>query len=325
MKLSREIKAAILVLGTVLLFIWGYSFLKGRNLFDNSRKFYVVYDNVEGLAKSAVVTVNGLQVGKVDAINLEANTGKLLVEILMTNDVEIGKSTVASIYEPGFIGGKAIALIPDFTETEYAKDGDYLKAAVKPGLTASLSESLAPIQVKVDSVLTGLDQTLKSVNNVLDTKTQTELKGAIAKKKKTMTNFSSVSKNVDGLLTENKPKLNNAISNLDVTVQNFAKISSDLEKAQLDQLVKELESTLTKVNGLMTDIEKGNGTVGKLLKDDAMYNNLNKASKELNLLLEDVRLNPTRYINISVFGKKNKPYTAPDGTEIEAVEINAAQ
>lgn len=318
MKLSREIKTAILVIGSVLLFIWGYSFLKGRNLFDNSRKFYVVYDNVEGLAPSAVVTVNGLQVGKVNSITIDPKIGKLLVEILMTNDIEIGKTTVASIYEPGFIGGKAIALVPNFDEKEFAKDGDYLAADVKVGLTASLSNALAPIQSKVDSVLTGLDKTLKNVNNVLDTKTQAELKNTITELNKTMTNFSSVSKNVDGLLAENKPKLNSAIANLDTTTKNFAKISSDLEKAQLDKLVKELEGTLKNVNSLMADLEKGNGTVGKLLKDDAMYNNLNKASKELNLLLEDVRLNPTRYINISVFGKKNKAYNAP----IQETEVN---
>lgn len=317
MKLSREIKTAILVVGSVLLFIWGYSFLKGRNLFDNSRKFYVVYDNVEGLAPSAVVTVNGLQVGKVNSITIDPKIGKLKVEILMTNDIEIGKSTVASIYEPGFIGGKAIALVPNFTENQHAKDGDYLVADVKLGLTASLSNALAPIQTKVDSVLTSLDKTLKSVNNVLDTKTQGELKNTITELNKTMTNFSSVSKNVDGLLTENKPKLNAAIANLDTTTKNFAKISTDLEKAQIDKLVKDLETTLGNVNALMADLESGKGTMGKLLKDDAMYNNLNKASKELNLLLEDVRLNPTRYINISVFGKKNKPYNAP-AQELEA-------
>jgi phospholipid/cholesterol/gamma-HCH transport system substrate-binding protein len=317
LKLTREIKAAILVIGSVLLFIWGYSFLKGRNLFDSTQTFYVVYDNVEGLVPSAAVTINGLHVGKVNSITIEPDSGKLLVELLMTTNIEIPKTTTASIYEPSLIGAKAIALNLNFDDKEYAESGDYLKGVVKLGLTDNLGNLLTPLQVKVDSVLTSLNTTLTGVNNVLDAKTQAELKGTIAELNKTMTNFTSVSKNVDGLLVENKSKLSSAITNLDKTTKSFANIASDLEKAELDKLVKELESTLTKVNGLLTDIEQGKGTMGKVFKDPAMYDNLSKASKDLNLLLEDVRLNPTRYINISVFGKKNKPYVAPqDSIEV---------
>lgn len=311
MKLTREIKAAILVIGSVLLFIWGYSFLKGRNLFDSTETFYVVYDNVEGLIPSASVTLNGLHVGKVSSITIQPESGKLLVEILMTTDIEIPKNTTASIYEPSLIGAKAIALNLDFENKEFAKNGDYLQGTVKLGLTDNLGKMLSPLQMKIDSVLVSLNSTLKNVNNVLDAKTQKELKGTITELNKTMTNFTSVSKNVDALLVENKSKLSSAIANLDKTTQSFANIASDLEKAELDKLVNELESTLVKVNGLLTNIEKGNGTIGKAFTDPAMYDNLTKASKDLNLLLEDVRLNPTRYINISIFGKKNKEYVAP--------------
>jgi len=309
--LTREIKAAILVIGSVLLFIWGYSFLKGRNLFDSTETFYVVYDNVEGLIPSASVTLNGLHVGKVSSITIQPESGKLLVEILMTTDIEIPKNTTASIYEPSLIGAKAIALNLDFENKEFAKNGDYLQGTVKLGLTDNLGKMLSPLQMKIDSVLVSLNSTLKNVNNVLDAKTQKELKGTITELNKTMTNFTSVSKNVDALLVENKSKLSSAIANLDKTTQSFANIASDLEKAELDKLVNELESTLVKVNGLLTNIEKGNGTIGKAFTDPAMYDNLTKASKDLNLLLEDVRLNPTRYINISIFGKKNKEYVAP--------------
>lgn len=309
--MTREIKAAILVIGSVLLFIWGYSFLKGRNLFDSTETFYVVYDNVEGLIPSASVTLNGLHVGKVSSITIQPESGKLLVEILMTTDIEIPKNTTASIYEPSLIGAKAIALNLDFENKEFAKNGDYLQGTVKLGLTDNLGKMLSPLQMKIDSVLVSLNSTLKNVNNVLDAKTQKELKGTITELNKTMTNFTSVSKNVDALLVENKSKLSSAIANLDKTTQSFANIASDLEKAELDKLVNELESTLVKVNGLLTNIEKGNGTIGKAFTDPAMYDNLTKASKDLNLLLEDVRLNPTRYINISIFGKKNKEYVAP--------------
>jgi phospholipid/cholesterol/gamma-HCH transport system substrate-binding protein len=311
LKITREVKTAILVIGSILLFFWGYSFLKGKNLFDTTRKFYVVYDNVEGLAPSAPVTINGLSVGKVNAITIQEKTGKLLVEIQMDNDVQIAKSSTASIYEPGFIGGKQISINPNFQDTNYALNGDYLKPEVKLGLTASLEKNLTPIQEKINKVLANADDLISNLNDVLDAKTKSNLKKTIAELNTTMTNFSSVSGNLDKVVTDNKDKLSAVVSNLDKTTGNFVKISEDLEKAKLGETVENLEKTLSNVNKMMADMESGKGTMGKLLKDDAMYNNLTKASKEIELLLQDLRLHPTRYVNVSVFGKKEKPYVAP--------------
>ncbi|ESU25565.1 hypothetical protein FSS13T_18020 [Flavobacterium saliperosum S13] len=311
LKITREVKTAILVIGSILLFFWGYSFLKGKNLFDTTRKFYVVYDNVEGLAPSAAVTINGLTVGKVNTITIQEKTGKLLVEIQMDNEVPVAKSSTASIYEPGFIGGKQIAINPNFEDTNYAKSGDYLQPKVILGLTASLEKNLAPIQEKLDKVLANADALLVNLNDVLDANTKSNLKKTIAELNTTMTNFSSVSGNLDKVVADNKEKLGSVVTNLDKTTGNFAKISEDLEKAKLGATVENLEKTLVSVNKMMADMESGKGTMGKLMKDEAMYNNLTKASKEIELLLQDLRLHPTRYVNVSLFGKKEKPYTAP--------------
>jgi len=311
LKITREVKTAILVIGSILLFFWGYSFLKGKNLFDTTRKFYVVYDNVEGLAPSAAVTINGLTVGKVNTITIQEKTGKLLVEIQMDNEVPVAKSSTASIYEPGFIGGKQIAINPNFEDTNYAKSGDYLQPKVILGLTASLEKNLAPIQEKLDKVLANADALLVNLNDVLDANTKSNLKKTIAELNTTMTNFSSVSGNLDKVVADNKEKLGSVVSNLDKTTGNFAKISEDLEKAKLGATVENLEKTLVSVNKMMADMESGKGTMGKLMKDETMYNNLTKASKEIELLLQDLRLHPTRYVNVSLFGKKEKPYKAP--------------
>ena len=123
MKITREIKTAILVIASILLFIWGYSFLKGRDLFSNYKTFYVEYENVEGLATSAPVTLNGLAIGKVNSITINETTGKLMVELQLKTDFPISKSSKATIYEPGFIGGKQIAIYPNFNDTELAVDG----------------------------------------------------------------------------------------------------------------------------------------------------------------------------------------------------------
>ena len=308
LKITREIKTAILVIASILLFIWGYSFLKGQNLFNSHKKLFVEYENVEGLATSAPVTVSGKVIGKVNSITLNAN-GKLLVELQIDDDqFPISKTSIAQIYEPGVIAGKQIAIIPNYKDTNMTIDGDKLVSGIKLGLTDALGQKLEPLQVRLDKILANADALISNINNVLDAQTQANLKSAISELNKTMANFGKVSESANKLIADNSGKLGSAVANLDKTTQNFAKISSDLDKANLGETVKTLDATLVNVNAIMANLESGKGTMGKLLKDDAMYNNLSKASKELELLLQDVRLHPTRYVNVSLFGKKEKPY-----------------
>ena len=310
MKLTREIKTAILVIVSIFLFIWGYNFLKWKDLFDSSTRVYVVYDNVAGLVNSAPVTLNGLAIGKVNSINIQPD-GKLLVEMQITTDFPIAKSSVAEIYDSGLVGGRQIAIKPNFQDKDYIKTGDYLKASSKLGLTDALAQQLEPLQYKVQKLLDNADVLFTNVNEILDEKTKQNLKNSIAELNKTLSEFSVASKNINEMIADNKSKINSTMTNFDKTAANFSKMSDSLAKANLGQTVKNLEKTLANVDKIMTNIEQGKGTMGKLMKDDAMYNNFTNTSKELELLLQDVRLNPTRYINVSVFGKKNKPYLAP--------------
>lgn len=317
MKLTREIKTAILVIASILLFIWGYSFLKGRDLFSSYTTLYVQYDSVEGLAPSAPVTLNGLAIGKIEKITINPVDGKLLVELQIKTEFPISKSSLATIYEPGFIGGKQIAIEPNFSDKTVVESGDRLRANVRLGLTESLSKKLVPLQDKIEKVLVNADNLISGINTVFDKKTQEDLKKSIAELSSTMEQFHKASAGVNTLLVDNRAQINGAVTNFNKTATNFAKISDSINKADLGKTVKTLNATLAKVNGIMAGLEAGNGSMGKLLKDDAFYNNLSKTSKELELLLQDVRLYPTRYINVSLFGKKNKPYKAPvDSTSI---------
>lgn len=310
MKVTREIKTAILVISSILLFIWGYSFLKGRDLFSDYKTFYVEYDNVEGLATSAPITINGLIVGKLSGIKLQ-NSGKLLVELQIKNDFPISKSSIVSIYEPGLIAGKQIMIIPNLQDKELAVSGTRLAGINKPGLTTLVGEKLAPIQEKLDKVLFNADKLLSGINNVLDKEGQAHLKKSLAELSQTMEQFHNASSGLNGIITDNKGKIDGIVSNFNKVSGDFSKISDSLQKADLGKTAKNLQLTLNKVDKIMSDLDAGKGTMGKLLKDDALYANLAKTSKELELLLQDVRLNPTRYVNVSLFGKKNKPYMAP--------------
>ena len=310
MKITREIKTAILVIASILLFIWGYSFLKGRDLLSSYNKYYVKYSNVDGLASSSPVTINGLVVGKVNSIVLQKDWTSL-VELQINGDYKIPKNSVAELYSPGPIGGKQIAILPNQETTEITRSGDYLMSSNKLGLTEEVSNQIKPIKEKLDKVLENANTMLVNVNQVLDEKTKQNLRGSLENLNATLADFKEASASVNQLLADNKNKISSTMSNFDKASGNLKTMSDSLAKANLGQTVKNLEKTLASVDQLMADMQAGKGTLGKLAKDEALYNNFAKSSKELELLLQDLRLNPTRYVNVSLFGKKNKPYKAP--------------
>lgn len=308
LKISREVKTAILVISSILLFIWGYSFLKGKDLFNSYKTFYVIYDDVEGLAPSAVVTINGLTVGKVTSITFLDNEGKLLVEIQIKTDFPISKSSVASIYEPGLLGGKQIAILPNYKDKILAVNGDKLISSVKLGMLSSVVDQLSPLQNKVEDAVVSADSLFRSFNVIFDNKAKLDLKNSIAELSNTMREFNQVSKGINNIIQNNHSKIDGTLTNLNVVSSNFSKLSDSLVKANLGATIKGLQKTLANVDKIMNDLQQGKGSMGKLLKDEGMYNNLEGASKELKLLLADLKNNPKRYVHFSVFGKKAVAY-----------------
>ncbi|WP_339696419.1 MlaD family protein [uncultured Marixanthomonas sp.] len=312
MRLSREVKTGILAIGAILLFIFGYSYLKGSNLLENHRTFYVMYDNVEGLSKSAPVTINGLKVGKIQNIGFENQAGGLIVEFTVENDFDFSRNSLVRIYSSGLIGGKSLGIYPEYDPNNLAKSGDTLSGEVEKGMLDAVTERLGPLEEKVNGTLSTLDTLLLSFTAIVDEDTQNNLKQAIASLKDASASFKGISANVDGLLSKNKEKLNNTFNNLDVTAENFATLSDSLAQIETGQMVRDLETVTSKLNTLVTRVENGEGSVGKLLKDDKLYNNLEGASRQLEQLLQDMKLNPKRYVHFSLFGKRAKEYNEPE-------------
>lgn len=312
MKITKEIKTAILLICSILLFIWGYSFLKGSNLMNNHKKLFVQYDNVEGLAVGAPITISGKTIGKVSEIKLNIADGKLDVTLQIDEeDFPISKSSIAQIYEPGFIGGKQIAIIPNYKDTSITVAGDKLQADIKLGMMSMVGDKLTPTQAKLNVLLTDTDVLMKNINTVLDEKTKQDLKQSLENLNKTLAEFNKATIKVNAMLAANEQNIAGTMANANKASGNFVKLSDSLAKINIGQSVKKLDQTLASVNKIMFDLQSGKGSIGKLMKDETLYNNFNKTSKELELLLQDLRLNPTRYVNVSVFGKKNKPYVAP--------------
>ena len=315
MKFTREVKTGIFAIISIALFIMVYNFLKGSNIFQSSRMFYVIYDNVEGLSKSAPVTINGLQVGKVQNIGFVDTSGKLVVTFTVDNDFSFSKNSIVQIYSSGFIGGNNLAIIPQYDPNNVAKRGDTLKGEIARGILDQVTDKLGPLEVKIETTLSSLDTLLNGVNDVLDDKTRGELKLTITNLSATVGEFRGAARNINGLLSDNKEKFDRTLSNLDTTSENFARLSDSLAQVEVGQMVADLESVLNRFNGIATSIESGEGSVGKLLKDEELYDNLAGASKQLEELLQDMKLNPKRYVHFSLFGKRPGDYEKPEDPE----------
>ena len=317
MKISKEVKTGILVLLGIILFIFGFNYLKGQNLLDSSRVFYTTYNNVEGLVSSTPVTINGLSVGKVVNIAFKGDgSGKLQIKLLVDSEFEFSKNSKAELYETGLIGGKAIAIVPAFDGAENAKENDILEGTVKAGLTDLVNQRLTPLQEKIEVMMVDADVLLNNLNDVFDDKTKANLRASVAGLNDVIQNFKTTSNSLNTLMANNEEKLNNTLTNVDKISSNLSKTTEDLANADLKKTITSLEATISNFKSISEKIENGEGSIGKLLKDDGLYNNIEGASLQLEQLLEDMKLNPKRYVHFSLFGKKPKQYDA-DGNEIK--------
>lgn len=311
MKISREFKTGVVAVLVIALFIWGYNYLKGLNLFDGPIKTYFTeYHNVQGLNTASVVTINGVDVGKVVNIKFhksEEKRGTLIVEFSVENDFEFSKNSVAKIYSASLMGGKSLAIVPSY-EGETALPGDYLKGEIESDLFSSVTEKLNPLQAKVESVIKSADSLMTGLTDVLDPKSRESLKSSILELNATVTNFKHASANVNELIKKNDDKLSKTLDNAELMTANLAKLSDTLVNANLGLTIKNLEDTIGNINSVLAGLENGEGTLGRLLKDDEMYTNLTNASKELEELLNEMKLHPKRFVHFSLFGKKDKGY-----------------
>lgn len=305
-----------MAIAAIVVVIYGYSFMQGKNLLDSNREFYAVYDNVEGLSSSANVTINGLKVGSVSEIRFLDKEGTLLVTMSVSNDFQFTTASIAEIYSDGFIGGNSIRIIPKHKGTR-AQSGDTLRGHVQPGMIDGIVSQLDPLKQKLGRTLEGVDQLVHGLNKVLDTAGRQNLKRSLAKLNATMTHLNNSSAAIDKLLSENATQLDTTIGNLSATAYNFQKVSDSLAQADIAHLVHKFDVMLTNFKAISTKLNSGEGTIGKLLNDDQVYTNLEHATAQLEELVQDIKLNPRRYIDLkfSVFGGgKNKaaPYQKPE-------------
>lgn len=319
MKLSREIKTGLIVVMGIVCVIFGYSFLKSTSLFDDDMTLYAVYDDVGGLQAGTAVSINGKNVGAVNSVDWKDTSGNLLVTFTINRELPFSKNSTVELYDTGLIGGKGLRVNAVF-EGPPVSNRDTLSTSVRASLSEVADQKLSPILEKFESALTDADSVMLNVNQVLDVKAKRDLREAISGLNDLVQSLNGSATKLNRILGTNEKKLDNSLSNFEVMTGNFAQLSDSLNSAGLGQTMASLGSTVNNLNKLMARIESGDGTLGKLVNDEKLYTNLSNASRELDLLLQDFRLNPKRYVNVSVFGKKQKDYTVPEEDPAEKIE-----
>lgn len=315
MKYSKEIKAGLIAVLAVVGFVLLFQFMKGKNLFSMDNIFYGKFDNVQGLEKSSPVTINGLKVGQVESIiPIQEKDGMLsfVVQVSVDDHYSFSKNSTLEIFETGLMSDKQLR-VNLATGSPMAKDGDTLSTHSKPSLMAGLSSEIGPVKDQLQIVLKRIDSLTNNANKVFDEQNRAELKTLLVHLNQTVASFEATSKQTNSLLANNDPRIQKVLDNANLAtvsaknaIDKYGQVAEQVDVNKLNNTIDKLSVTAEQLNNVIAGIQKGDGSLGKLVKDEELYNNLTKTSQSLNQLVEDLKANPKRYLNISVFGKNNK-------------------
>jgi phospholipid/cholesterol/gamma-HCH transport system substrate-binding protein len=328
LKLSKEFVIGIIAIVTIAVFFLGFNYLKQNDVFNKERVFYAIYENVDGLVPDRAVTINGFQVGRVKDIYFHPDaTGELVVKFVMNNDFQFSEKSVARIYSLDLLGTKAVEI--DIKEGErILQSGDTLISATELSLTEEVNKQVAPIKAKAEQLMASLDTVMLYIRTVMDEETRDNIANIFENTKRTFETLDHTMSTLDRMVGENEEKIGNILSSMESISKNLEEsgdtltnilanvemITDSLAKADLYSTVENLNSAIMQMDTIITKINNGEGSMGLLVNDDELYRNLTEASSELEHLLEDLKLNPSRYVRFSVFGG-NKPYEEPTPEE----------
>ena len=309
---SNELKVGFLALLAFLILYFGFNFLKGNDVFSSARIYYVEYDNVDGLMVSNQVMVNGIEVGKVKKVEIQpTKANKILVTLRFSQDIVIPDKTVAVLSDGALLGGKIIRLRLEGKGN--LPEDSFLKGETEVGVTSLLKERAIPVIANADSLLvsfrqisTKFDNTGTYLNTLLKTSNETvsningSVNGIVADNRANVAQISANMKILSADLMETEKQLRPLLT-------KFNTVADSLQALRIGKTLREVDLAVVSLKKIVQGLERGEGTAGKLIKNDSLYLGLNKTLVDLDKLLLDFRLQPKRYIGISVFGKKNTP------------------
>jgi phospholipid/cholesterol/gamma-HCH transport system substrate-binding protein len=321
-KITKEAKVGLFVAIAITLLYFGYNFLRGKKLFSTYNTYYIIYNNVEGLVPSTAVFVNGFKVGQVEEISMPdmLKTDSILVKILVQGKIQIKSNSTALVTKSGLLDGNVISINFDDKTSTILKDGSYINGAREEDLFTSINNIVSPIKTKSEQVLVTLDKVLGSLRLVFNEKGTQNLTNSVVDLSGALHALRLTSESLNKIVNENGNSISKTLGNVQLisnnlaknndeinkTIKNFGKLSDSLANSDIKSTIENL-SVVTKELALITSkMNKGEGSLGKMINDQELYDNLNKSTKELNLLLKDMQRYPGRYVNVSVFGGPSK-------------------
>ena len=312
-KLSKEFKSGFIFLLAIVFLVYGLKYLKGLNVFQSNKPYYAIYDDIDGLQVGSSIRLNGFNVGMVNNIVL-SNNNKLFVTLNINSVDSIPKNSICKIVNQDLMGTKGVSLVLGKSDL-YAKPGDTLQSGVENSLQDEVNAQILPLKNKAEELIGSVDSLLTVVAAVLNKNTRKNLSNSIKSLDETFSILSQTMIKVDSMVYYNDKRVSKIIINLEsITTNlndsnsgikpilyNLSLISDSLSNSNIGSLVEN-------INNISNNINSGSGSLTKLMKDDKLYNNLEKSTSELAELIEDIKNNPKRYVNFSILGGTNKSY-----------------
>ena len=328
--MTKEFKVGIYIVLAIVILYWGINFLKGNDIFASSRVYYAIYDNTEGLTPAVSVAINGKQVGVIDDIYFHPDqSGRLVVRLKMQMDYPLPSDSKAKIHSSGLLGERNIQLMLG-DSTTLAQDGDTLFATVEGSLTDAVNEQVAPIKAKAENLLASLDTAVTLLTGFLDDETRDNFRKSFASLQRTFTRLDQSSAILARYLEENEgnfdrfaqnlasitDNLKNNNENITMVLSNLNAITDSIQRANITGTFNKVNHAMTQLDSSLTKINNGQGTIGQLVNNPELYDNLEDAASSLNRLLLDIKYNPNKYVHFSMFGSK-RTYNDQDIEEME--------
>ena len=292
------------MLTSIILFIFGFNYLKGTSLIDRQKTLYAVYDEVDGLLVGANVMINGLSIGNVTELEFLKNSTKILVTLKVKDELNFSSKSTASIYETGVLGGLAISIEPLFDRESIVQTGDTLRSSVRPGLTELINRQIEPLSRQLQRTITSVDSIFSGASSVLNKQTQLNIKESIEVLTSAINSINNSAYIIEGTLTEKNDKISKSIDNIESISENLSKVTKELNEFGLSNVLVDLKESTEGINSVIQNLNSESSSLGKLINKDELYENLNSSIISLNNLIDDINENPKKYVHFSIFGRK---------------------
>lgn len=328
MKIKKEFQLGLLFIVALALLGWGISYLKGSDILFGGKKYYAVYDHIEGLLIANPVTVNGFEIGQVTSIDFASKEkGSVLVEFEVDEDIKIPRDSEARIYSSDIMGSKALAI--NLGEaSQYVQPGDTLGSSVESGIKEAVNKQVQPIKQKAEDLILSVDTVIAAIQTVFNENSRKKISRSLSSIENTVNHLENTTYNMDTLMKSERTRLAMIIANIEsitrnldanedkinTTIHNLSAVSDTLSQANISKTLNKTNKTLEELTSIMAKLNEGQGSAGMLINNDTLYRNLQSSTHELHMLLKDMKLNPQRYMHFSIFGRsaKRNEYVPPE-------------